>query len=132
MVSPENEKLVRKKAELMMLRGVLRVFSVWVDRGEIREWNPESQSWREAATFHIEDPCLLVPLEAAALFDAEEADRAVLHALTAKGDPLASTVSAKIARRTNDKGLEPLLAGITDKNLHEEISTGPPVGNEAW
>src|SRR6185295_10776796 len=60
-VSPENEKLVRKKAELMMLRGVLRVFSVWVDRGEIREWNPESQSWREAATFHIEDPCLLVP-----------------------------------------------------------------------
>jgi len=28
--------------------------------------------------------------------------------------------------------LEQLLAGITDENLHEEILTGPAVGNEAW
>jgi antitoxin component of MazEF toxin-antitoxin module len=27
--------------------------------------------------------------------------------------------------------LEQLLAGITDENLHEEIATGPAVGNEA-
>lgn len=28
--------------------------------------------------------------------------------------------------------LEQLLEGITDENLHEEIATGPALGNEAW
>ena len=28
--------------------------------------------------------------------------------------------------------LEELLAGITDENLHSEIETGIPVGNEVW
>ncbi len=28
--------------------------------------------------------------------------------------------------------LEQLLAGITEENLHEEIATGPAVGNEVW
>jgi antitoxin MazE len=28
--------------------------------------------------------------------------------------------------------LEDLLAGITPDNLHAEIGTGAPVGNEAW
>ena len=28
--------------------------------------------------------------------------------------------------------LEQLLAGITDENLHEEITIGQPVGNEVW
>lgn len=28
--------------------------------------------------------------------------------------------------------LEQLLEGITDDNIHEEISTGSPVGNEVW
>ncbi|MGE0133161.1 MAG: hypothetical protein AB7U82_34220 [Blastocatellales bacterium] len=31
-----------------------------------------------------------------------------------------------------EKYLEELLAGITNENLHPEIKTGPPVGNEAW
>lgn len=28
--------------------------------------------------------------------------------------------------------LDELLAGVTDENIHEEIRTGPPIGNEAW
>jgi antitoxin MazE len=28
--------------------------------------------------------------------------------------------------------LEELLAQVTDDNIHEEIDTGPSVGNEAW
>ena len=28
--------------------------------------------------------------------------------------------------------LDELVAGITDENRHEEIGTGPSVGNEAW
>jgi antitoxin MazE len=28
--------------------------------------------------------------------------------------------------------LEYLLAQLTDDNLHREVDTGPPMGNEAW
>jgi antitoxin MazE len=28
--------------------------------------------------------------------------------------------------------LDQLLAGVTAENLHQEIETGPSVGNEAW
>ena len=28
--------------------------------------------------------------------------------------------------------LEELLAGITEENLHSEVDTGNPIGNEAW
>ena len=29
-------------------------------------------------------------------------------------------------------GLEDLLAGVTEENLHGEVDTGPPAGREAW
>jgi antitoxin MazE len=28
--------------------------------------------------------------------------------------------------------LEGLLAGVTDENLHDEVETGPAVGDEVW
>lgn len=28
--------------------------------------------------------------------------------------------------------LDELLAGVTDDNIHREVDTGPPVGNEIW
>ena len=28
--------------------------------------------------------------------------------------------------------LDQLLAGVTEENLHREVDTGPPAGNEAW
>jgi antitoxin MazE len=28
--------------------------------------------------------------------------------------------------------LEALLAGVTDENLHDEVDTGPSMGNEVW
>jgi antitoxin MazE len=34
--------------------------------------------------------------------------------------------------RTPALTLEQLLEGITDENLHHEIETGQPVGQEAW
>ena len=34
--------------------------------------------------------------------------------------------------RTPTFTLEGLLAGVTDDNLHQEVQTGPPVGNEVW
>jgi len=31
-----------------------------------------------------------------------------------------------------NRGLDALLAGVTDENIHGEFDTGYPVGNEAW
>ena len=47
--------------------------------------------------------------------------------LTPRGKELVVTVMKQ--RRSK---LDILLAGITDDNLHGEVDTGPPVGNEAW
>jgi antitoxin component of MazEF toxin-antitoxin module len=38
----------------------------------------------------------------------------------------------KVAGRRRKYTLEQLVAGITAKNRHEEISTGKPVGGEVW
>ena len=35
-------------------------------------------------------------------------------------------------RRSPRYGLKGLLRGVTAKNIHNEIETGPPVGREAW
>ena len=35
-------------------------------------------------------------------------------------------------RRKPKYTLEELLAQVTDENIHDEIDTGPAVGNEAW
>jgi antitoxin MazE len=33
---------------------------------------------------------------------------------------------------TEDRSLDMLLAGVTDDNLHHEVSTGDSVGSEVW
>lgn len=38
----------------------------------------------------------------------------------------------KVRSRKRKYSLAKLVAGITKKNRHEEISTGRPVGGEAW
>lgn len=37
-----------------------------------------------------------------------------------------------IANGQADYDLNALLAGVTDENLHAEVDTGDPLGNEAW
>ena len=32
----------------------------------------------------------------------------------------------------SDYSLEELLEGVTEENIHAEVDTGAPVGNEAW
>jgi hypothetical protein len=85
-VSEQNEGWVTEKARRMHRRGVRRIFTVWVKTHRVCEWSPKSGSWRllEAGA-RIEDPCLVAPLDVAALLDAAKADYAVVEALAAKG-----------------------------------------------
>jgi hypothetical protein len=88
-VSEQNERLVTEKALRMHRRGVRRIFGIWVKgRREVCEWSPESRSWRPLdAGSRIEDPCLVTPVEVAALLGAVAADNSVVEALGAKGNP---------------------------------------------
>jgi hypothetical protein len=88
-VSEQNEGDVTEKALKMDRRGVRRIFAIFV-KGEQRvcEWSSQSRSWRLLPrSSQIEDPCLKVPLQVAALLDAAAADQAVVEALAAQGDP---------------------------------------------
>jgi hypothetical protein len=87
-VSELKERYVREKALRMHRRGVRRIFAVWASDQRICEWSPESQSWRLlAADSWIEDPCFVLPISVAALFDPTAADNAVAAALIAKSNP---------------------------------------------
>lgn len=88
-VSEQNEGVVTEKAQRMHRRGVRRIFGVWVKNTQrVCEWSPESESWRRLKPdSRIEDPCLVTPLQVAALLDAAKADYAVVEALAAKDSP---------------------------------------------
>jgi hypothetical protein len=88
-VSEQNERDVTDKAFQMHRRGVRRIFALFV-KGPRRvcEWIPGSRSWHQLEpASQIEDPCLVKPLEVVALLDAAAADKAVIEALAAKGNP---------------------------------------------
>ncbi len=98
-VSEQREKLATEKAEHMRRRGVRRIFAIWVKSGEVREWSSEGRAWRRLeAGAKIEDPCLVKPIEVAALLNAAVADNAVVEALAAKGNPaiLARDAAAEV------------------------------------
>jgi hypothetical protein len=88
-VSEQNEGWVTEKALRMHRRGVRRIFAVWVKKTHrVCEWSPGSESWRRLESdARIEDPCLVTPLQVAALLDAAKADSAVVEGLAAKDSP---------------------------------------------
>jgi hypothetical protein len=87
-VTEQNRGLVTEKACRMHRRGVRRIFTVWVNDQQVREWSPTA-GWRPLeAGSRIEDPCLVAPLAVTALLDPTAADDAVAEALVAKGNPV--------------------------------------------
>jgi hypothetical protein len=105
-VSTQNERDAREKAEVMHRRGVRRVFGVFV-KGERRvcEWTPASRRWhRLNPSSHIEDPCFAVPLRVGALLDAAVASNAAIEAMAAKGDPTIQKLEDAAEARGEAKG----------------------------
>lgn len=88
-VSKQKEGIVSEKAPRMHVRGVRRIFAIFVKgKRRVCEWVPESQSWRVLSRdSQIEDPCLVTPLPVAALLDAAVAAIAVVKGLAAQGNP---------------------------------------------
>jgi hypothetical protein len=104
-VSEQNERYVTEKARRMHRRGVRRIFTVWV-KGQQRVCEWSSQGWRPLErSSQIEDPCLVTPVDVAALLDAASADNAVAEALVAKGNPVIQNRETAAEARGRAEGL---------------------------
>jgi hypothetical protein len=104
-VSEQNEQVVAEKAPRMHRRGVRRIFAFFVKDRRVCEWSPATESWSVLAPeSRIEDPCLAIPLEVAALLDAAAADNAVVEALAAKGNPAIRKREAAASRAGEARG----------------------------
>lgn len=104
-ISEQNEKLVREKAQRMHRRGVRRIFAVWAKSYRVCEWSTESGSWRQLEPdAQIEDSSLVAPLRVAALLDAATADDSVVEALAAKGNPVLQEREAAAEARGEVRG----------------------------
>lgn len=95
-VSEQGERDVTEKARRMHRRGVRRIFALFIKKNRrVSEWSPQSESWVPLTPgAKIEDPCLVKPLDVAALLDAAAADKAVAEALIAKGEPTLRNLEA--------------------------------------
>jgi len=85
-----------ERAQQLTTCGVRRIFAIFVNEGELREWSPQEGRFITLELDDtIEDPTLVRPLPVRALLDATEADKAVGQALKAKGNPVIAEVRAE-------------------------------------
>ena len=104
-VSEQNARWVTEKAMRMHRRGVRRIFAIRVKAQQVCEWFPEREAWRPLeAGAQIEDPCLVAPLAVMALLDAAAANKAVVEALAAQGNPEIQRREAAAEARGEAKG----------------------------
>jgi hypothetical protein len=87
-VSEQNERDATEKAFWMHRRGVRRIFMVEVEDQQVCEWSADRQSWLSLdPRTQIEDPCLVIPVPVAALFDKTAASIAAMKGMAAQGNP---------------------------------------------
>ncbi len=108
-----------ERARQLTACGVRRLFAIFVKKEEIAEWSSEQDRFvtlePDAA---IEDRTLVRPLPVRALLDATEADKAVGHALKAKGNPVIVEVRAEGLAQGRVEAIESLCTIL-------EIPLGP-------
>ncbi len=132
-VPEQNESGVSEKAVRMARRGVRRIFSIWLKGPQrVCEWSRESQSWRllDRAS-SIEDPCLVAPLAVAALLDTAAANKAVVEALAASGDPTLLAREAAAKARGRARG-EAVAGGKAEAILQFLEARGVAVSPSQW
>ena len=114
----QSNTSLKDRARQLVRRGVRRVFAIHVrgdksgghervKAGPVKEWSPDRQEWHELSeALDIEDRCLARPLNVRALLNAAEADRAVIQALAAKGDPTLAKLTADSYDRGRSDGYD--------------------------
>ena len=96
----QSESSLKKRARMLIRRGVRRVFAVYVrveyldgaeivKAGPVKEWSRDKNDWEKLDDdYVIKDPCLQQPIAVRSLLDAVQADNAVAQALIDKHNPV--------------------------------------------
>ena len=96
----QSESSLKKRAGMLVRRGVRRVFAVYVrverrdgvesiKAGPVKEWSRDKNDWQKLDDDSlIKDPCLQQPIPVRSLLDAVQADNAVARALIDKHNPI--------------------------------------------
>jgi hypothetical protein len=86
-ISEQKPGNISDKAEDLELRGVRRIFGIFLKERQVQEW--KQGAWHPLpADGVIEDECLVRPLSVRAIVDAAEADDEVARALLSKQNPV--------------------------------------------
>ena len=104
-VNEQSLSDMTERAEDLTARGVRRMVAIFVKKGEVCEWSPQTGAWNKldlASTFS--DPTLARPLEVSELLDAAGADNAVARALLAKNIPVLVEAKAESRKQGLDAG----------------------------
>jgi hypothetical protein len=118
-VTRGKERDITEKADRMRRRGVRRVFAVFLKNRKFYEWDVATQSWQVMdSASRIEDPCLIAPIEVAALLNAIPPDDAVARVLVSKDNPVVRDVKAVARAEGRAAGkAEDILTILEDRGL---------------
>ncbi|WP_437547502.1 DUF4351 domain-containing protein [Sorangium sp. So ce367] len=104
-VNEQSMRDAREKAEDLVVRGVRRVFAIFVKRDEVAEWSAaEGRFVPLAPDATIEDLCLVRPVPVRALLDGAAAEREVVRALERKGNSEIEAIKARERKAALDEG----------------------------
>lgn len=101
-VSKQSMRDITMRAEDLSNRGVRRVIAIFIERGEVREWDRATNDWRILPLDgDFTDPVLVHPFKVRALLDPQVSEDAVAEGLDAKGNP--ALVRIKTSERAEGK-----------------------------
>lgn len=105
-VNKQSKKSIRDRAELLIARGVRRVFAIFVKTGKVAEWSPQKKAFVDLKPSDvIEDRTLAQPIRVRAILDSAEVENDVVRALLAKNTPALLEALEKKRREGLQKGL---------------------------
>jgi hypothetical protein len=106
-INEQSDAKAKRKVEDLALRGVRRIFAIFVKRGQVCEW---SKTKKEFVTLDlqgvIEDSALIRPISVRALLDRAHAESDVAKALIQKNNPEIIKLKREAADEGHKKGVD--------------------------
>lgn len=134
-VNTQRKRNVTEKADDMAIRGVRRVFAVFLKAGEVAEWSAEQRKFiplEKDALIH--DPLFVRPIPMQAILDQALGEDEVAQALIAKRNPAIVKREQDVEHKSRKKGIaegrkQGLEKGL-EKGRKQGLDQGLKVGRQ--
>lgn len=119
-INEQSDAKAKAKAEELALRGVRRIFAIFVKKHEVREWSTSTQNFVKLDIDDvIDDSALIRPISVRALLNRTHAEIDVAKALIKKNNPEILKLKEEIANEGRKEGLKKGLDEGHKKGLDE-------------